>query len=906
MPGEDSMTNRECKCRWTDVATFALLVAALVLFTGTVSAQGMACSQCPPGNHWIHNPPSNPCGPGTDMIANSGAVIGIDTDFDCVRDLNFVMRPCPPTNNLLHVDKTTGPIDDSGNFPGTRPVDGHMDVVDTEIVSMCLTSAPITLVAGTGGPSLWPLLPTLGTVAELPVPADGSLADSSFDVFFEVQGAPGGPLYNLLPVRVQSQVTCLPPADNYYHPVGMCIPLYSKGTCQGGPNNGNPCVYDANCPGGACVGRNHMANAVSANHSINQPVCETSPFPQCQGNCPPNEFCVQNPPPQSGCHCEPIPCEASPSPECGGDCGPDQVCRPGPPGAPCECVPRCEFGPVPCQGPCPDGQICVGSTAGTGCACQFPCEQGPFPECAGGCPPGLHCQPDNATGKCECVPDCPQSPQPECDGFCPPDSQGLPQICRPGAVGAPCTCVPRCEQSPFPQCQGPCPAPLVCEVDPNNPVGACICVQPHRCEDGPYPSCPNACPPGTGLECLPDNTGLAQCVCRDRVCEDGPYPTCSNSCPPGLVCRPNAAGQCTCVQPQVCEDGPYPSCPIACTTPGLVCRPDTTGHCVCRDPICEDGPYPQCSNPCPPGLICRPNAATGQCTCVQAQRCEDGPFPSCPIACPAGSGLVCRPDPLGTPTCVCRDPFCEDGPYPTCSNPCPQGQICKPNTATGQCNCVDPVCQDGPYPTCNNPCPPGLVCIADDSVDPSRCICVQPPRCEQGPYPECNKPCPTGFVCRPDATTGRCRCVAIPPPCAQAVPPQCGGICPPNNNCQKAQGANNCLCCPGIITDAVGGVKWDSKTIIKWIPWIPPCPVWYNLYRHQAVRLTDADMNGVADNYGPCGQHDLQSPEATETDNPPDGEVFFYNPTAENSGGEGPMGNASNGRPRPLPMPPCP
>ena len=331
--------------------------------------QGGPCTQCGPGPHFI-----DACGPfppvGTDLVANNGAVVGIDLDFDCVRDINIVMGPCAAPNHLLQVDKTLGPIDDSANFPGTSPVDGHptgpgLDVIDTEIVAMCLTGGGVTLAAGTAGPSALPLQPSLGTVAEDVTTPNPSFANTKFDVFFEVSGVPGGPLYNQAPLEVTSYIDCLPPAANYHHPVGICVPLTTAGVCAGGVNAGNPCVSDPDCPGSTCDGRTVLANLVSANHSVNQDVCQVSPFPECQGDCPGGEVCQSN---GTACDCVPIPCDQSPFPEC--------------------------------QGDCPPGTNCVPDPATGECLCQqdLPCEQSPFPECGGPCPPGAVCVPDPVTG----------------------------------------------------------------------------------------------------------------------------------------------------------------------------------------------------------------------------------------------------------------------------------------------------------------------------------------------------------------------------------------------------------------------------------------------------------------------------------------------------------------------------
>jgi hypothetical protein len=95
------------------------------------------CSDAGPGPHWVDTAPA-----GTDFMP-TGALVGVDTDLDCVRDQNLVMfGPA--------MVRRTGSVDDSAHYPGTRPIDGHLDVLDTEMVGMKLTGGGATLIAGAG------------------------------------------------------------------------------------------------------------------------------------------------------------------------------------------------------------------------------------------------------------------------------------------------------------------------------------------------------------------------------------------------------------------------------------------------------------------------------------------------------------------------------------------------------------------------------------------------------------------------------------------------------------------------------------------------------------------------------------------------------------------------------------
>jgi hypothetical protein len=126
----------------------------------------------------------------------------------------------------VDIDRAAAPSDDSANFPGTRPVDGHLDVIDTEIVSMELTGGGVTLRAGFYNPNYTGGQHTRGAVAEQY--GDPALADSFFDVYFEIDPGPlGGPLlYNHTPHRVEAVIDRAPPEAVYQNPGPFCLPLY--------------------------------------------------------------------------------------------------------------------------------------------------------------------------------------------------------------------------------------------------------------------------------------------------------------------------------------------------------------------------------------------------------------------------------------------------------------------------------------------------------------------------------------------------------------------------------------------------------------------------------------------------------------------------------------------------------
>ena len=173
-----------------------------------------ACQHCGQGNHWVDD-----CGTDNDTLNLTEALVGIDLDLDCIADTSVILRG-PTTINR------SDPLDDSANFPGTRPVDGHLDVIDTEIVSMSLTGGPgITLTAGAGLGQGGVLKPSLGAIGEQA--SENNLADSFFDVFFEVDLGGGNLVYNHTPLVIEAKIDCVPPDAEYIHPTG-CVPLFDS------------------------------------------------------------------------------------------------------------------------------------------------------------------------------------------------------------------------------------------------------------------------------------------------------------------------------------------------------------------------------------------------------------------------------------------------------------------------------------------------------------------------------------------------------------------------------------------------------------------------------------------------------------------------------------------------------
>lgn len=194
------------------LGTAGIAVAMLVIPLTPVRALDPVCG---PGSQWIRT-----CTPGgVDHFDRTGALVGIDTNLDCARDLSYIL------NGPVDVDRKAA-SDDSANFPGLRPLDGIKDVIDTEIVNMSLTGNGITLMVGKNTLGINPAVPrTLGAVAEQA--ADAKLGDSFFYVNFEVTGVPGGPVYSHTPLKVEAVISYVPPHVVYMHPTSLCLPLYN-------------------------------------------------------------------------------------------------------------------------------------------------------------------------------------------------------------------------------------------------------------------------------------------------------------------------------------------------------------------------------------------------------------------------------------------------------------------------------------------------------------------------------------------------------------------------------------------------------------------------------------------------------------------------------------------------------
>lgn len=107
--------------------------------------------------------------------------------------------------------------------------------------------------------------------------------------------------------------------------------------------------------------------------------------------------------------------------------------------------------------------------------------------------------------------------------------------------------------------------------------------------------------------------------------------------------------------------------------------------------------------------------------------------------------------------------------------------------------------------------------------------------------------------------------------------------------------------CPGPTPPESIVLQWSSKTRLAWTG--SACAALYSVYRHEGA-LTDADRDGIADDYGHCYGLRLPEAELYDVSVPPIGTYQSYLVAAVTAFGENPLGNASAG-PRPT-RDPCP
>ena len=614
------------------------------------------CDECGPGDHWIDD---GPCEAGTDTLP-SGAVVGIDVNLDCEPDIN--MRLHGPT-----VVVRSGPRDDSVNYPGTRPMDGHMDVIDTEIVSMVLTSsAGMTMTAGSGLGAL-PLNPTYGAIAEQP--STPAMADSFFEVFFEVDDGSGMRLYNQIPLRVEAKIDCLPPDTDYIHPMG-CIPLFTS-------------PY----PGKGV----HVANLVTADHGTFLDCGSTTAGDCFEPNgtpyCDNEECCLAVCEQMSSC------CDVDWSPNCAELA--NEVCP-----HPCD-PPDCNDG-VDCTvdfcdestGTCvntPDNALCDDGDDCTSDVCDPP----------GGC---FH-SPEPAGTPCDDPGDTPCDDPDTCNGqgLCDPNYEPAGTFCSDGIY---CNGEETCDGAgtcragdPILDCcktDSDCDDGIKCTQDlcdtanntcSNDPIAGCCasdgdCPPDPKCRDSFCDLVTNTCELSDKFpDCCTDDS---QCPGKCDICDPATntcfkgIPDCCDSddqCPPGPKCFDSFCDLAT----NTCElSDKLPGC---CTS-DLQC-----GKCETCDLV---------TNTCNKNV---PDCCTSDAQCPPDPKCRDS-------FCDLATNTCELSDKL--PDCCKTDPDCDDELY------CNGEETCD---GAGTCQAGENPCTDPALPFCNEDANECVECLEIGDVD---------------------------------------------------------------------------------------------------------------------------------------------------------------------------------------------
>ena len=168
-------------------ALWGIGLSIFLLLGVSAPAEAMPAVHCGPGPDWVDT-----CPAGTDKFsskAQHGVVVFDPEDGGMTINLPFMTGPTT-------IIRQAGAI-----LP-----DHH---IDTEMVSLDLQGGGLTLRAGTA----FGLLPSVGRITELP--GDPTMAHSFFDIFFEINPTPFGPLQNKVACRMTADIDRVPPIVNH-------------------------------------------------------------------------------------------------------------------------------------------------------------------------------------------------------------------------------------------------------------------------------------------------------------------------------------------------------------------------------------------------------------------------------------------------------------------------------------------------------------------------------------------------------------------------------------------------------------------------------------------------------------------------------------------------------------------
>ncbi len=178
------------------IILLAISVSALAVMFTSFTPPSASAAGCGPGSHWIDT-----CPVGTDDLGITSVDFGIDTDGDCLVELNLNLT------GPVTVDRAAA-SDVSANFGGVGSVDSHLDVIDTEIMTMTMTGGGFTMKVGTSTTGINAGVPrSLGALEEQA--GNNLLGDSFFDIFFEADDGVNPKTYNQSALRLDAD----PPLD---------------------------------------------------------------------------------------------------------------------------------------------------------------------------------------------------------------------------------------------------------------------------------------------------------------------------------------------------------------------------------------------------------------------------------------------------------------------------------------------------------------------------------------------------------------------------------------------------------------------------------------------------------------------------------------------------------------------
>ena len=181
-----------------------------------------ACTKCGPGDHWIDS-----CEGSVDHLVALATVV-MDFTGNCQPDF-------PGDLEGLQVVSRTDPLDDSIYLPGSAPVDGHLEVIDTEMTYLEMTGPSMTLRAGQNPNLTYPANHSFGTIVEQV--GDPALANQVIDAYLEVTVTGWFSLYNVDPVQLTAVVDCA--ASRTVYSWEGCTPVYTNPDPEVGTQLGN-------------------------------------------------------------------------------------------------------------------------------------------------------------------------------------------------------------------------------------------------------------------------------------------------------------------------------------------------------------------------------------------------------------------------------------------------------------------------------------------------------------------------------------------------------------------------------------------------------------------------------------------------------------------------------------------